>query len=526
MTRARDVTTTFDRFAAEASAAGAVLAPALTIAHHPDLRRVGEHATLSDLLEGKPVELSRVGPPFAPPGTFRLHPIDDPSISRQPIVIAPEEGGGVRLIASGSRTKLLCGGAPVVGQKALSAEQIRRGAVLQLGGGVVLVLHLLGGAPAVRDNDHGLAGESDGIHRVRGDIQRVADLAFAVLVRGETGTGKELVARAIHDSSQRRGAPFVAVNLAAIPPSLAASELFGAARGAFTGAAKPRGGYFEAAQGGTLFLDEIGEAPPDVQVMLLRVLETGETQPIGAQASRKADVRVVAATDADLEAGLARGTFRAPLLHRLAGYEIRLPPLRERREDVARLLLRFHEEELRAIGEADRLARGPGQAPWLPASHVAQLVDHDWPGNVRQLRNVARQLVVGGRGRDRLTVAPALDRLFEAPPAAAPPAPAEGPPRAAGERRRPTDVGDAELRDALRACRWDLAASAERLGMSRSSMYMLIDRTPSLRTARDLSAEEITRAYADCGHDVNRMVDKLEISERALRRRLRELGLL
>ncbi len=442
-----DVTTTFDRFAAAAPQAGAPPVIGLTLALHPDLRRVGEHATLSDLLEGKPVDLSRVGPPFAPPGTFRLHPLDDSSISRQPIVIAPVEGGGVRLVASGSRTKLSCGGAPVTREKALSAEQIRRGAVLQLGGGVVLVLHLFGGVPAVRDRDHGLVGESDGIHRVRGDIQRVADLAFPVLVRGETGTGKELVARGIHDASQRRGAPFVSVNLAAIPPSLAVSELFGAERGAFTGAVKPRGGYFEAAQGGTLFLDEIGEAPPDVQVMLLRVLETGETQQIGAQKGRKADVRVVAATDADLEAGIRLGTFRAPLLHRLAGYEIHLPPLRERREDVARLLLRFLEEELRAVGEADRLTAGPSDAPWLPASLVAQLVDHDWPGNVRQLRNVARQLVVAGRGRDRLTIAPALDRLFEAPPAAPaatpapPPAPAERPAPAAGSAAGPPTSG-------------------------------------------------------------------------------------
>src|SRR5262249_32885313 len=119
---------------------------------------------------------------------------------------------------------------------------------------------------------------------------------------------------------------------------------------------KPGGGYCGGAEGGTLFPDEIGEAPPDVQAMLLRVLETGETQQIGAQKGRKADVRVVAATDADLEEGIRRGTFRAPLLHRLAGYEIRLPPLRERREDVARLLLRFLEEELRAVGAA-RAAR-------------------------------------------------------------------------------------------------------------------------------------------------------------------------
>ncbi|APR75342.1 Flagellar regulatory protein FleQ [Minicystis rosea] len=529
------MTTTFDRFAADASPAAGAPVIGLTIALHPDLRRIGEHATLADLLEGKSVELSRAAPPFAPPGTFRLRALEDPSVSRQPIVFAPVEGGGVRIVGSGSRTKVVCGGTPVTGELVISAEQIRRGAVLQVGGGVVLVLHLFGAVPAVRDRDHGLVGESDGIHRVRGDIRRVADLAFPVLIRGETGTGKELVARGIHEASQRQAAPFVAVNLAAVPPALAASELFGAERGAYTGAVAQRGGYFEAARGGTLFLDEIGEAPPDVQVMLLRVLETGETQRIGAQKGKKADVRVLAATDADLEAGIQGGTFRAPLLHRLAAYEIGLPPLRERREDVALLVLRFLEEELRAIGEPNRLITAPGDAPWLPAPVMAQLVDHDWPGNVRQLRNVVRQLVVSSRGNDRLTATPVLGRLLATPAGAptvagAPASPvAAAPParsaRAATERRRPADVSEAEIRDALRACRWDLVAVADRLGISRPSLYAILDRTPSLRSSRNLTAEDIARAHVECGGDVDRMVDRLEISEHALRRRLRELGL-
>ena len=552
MTRARNVTTTFDRFAAEARAPGSAPVVALTIAHHPDIRRVGEQAVLPDLDQGKAVELSRVGPPFAPPGTFRLRPLEDSSISRQPIVLTAVDGGGVKIVASAGRTRLVCGGVPVPGEISLGMEALRRGAVLQLGGGVVLVLHRLVGAPPVRDRHFGLVGESDGIRRLQGDIDRVADLAFSVLIRGETGTGKELVARGIHDASPRRDGPFVAVNLGAIPAALAAAELFGAERGAFTGAVKPRAGYFEAAHGGTLFLDEIGEAPLDVQVMLLRVLETGETQPVGGQRLHKADVRVLAATDADLDAAIRAGTFRAPLLHRLAALEIRLPPLRERRDDVARLLVRFLEQELGALGEAARLFSPPDGVPWLPAAAVARLVDHDWPGNVRQLRNVARQLVVSGRGRDRVEAGATLDRLLApqpalpptpavapsvappppaAAPSVAPPPPAAArsvapPPPAAELRRRLADVPEEDVRRAMRESRWDLAAAADRLGISRASMYVLIDRMASVRTARDLSAEEIERAHAECGGDIDRVVDRLEVSERALRRRLRELGLL
>src|SRR5262249_34932398 len=155
------------------------------------------------------------------------------------------------------------------------------------------------------------------------------------------GTGKELVARAIHESGRRRGAVCLSVNMGAIPPSLATSELFGAVRGAYTGAVRDHLGYFQRAHGGTLFLDEIGETPPEVQVMLLRVLEPGEVQRVGSPQTQKVDVRLIAATDADLERALHEGRFRAPLLHRLSGYEIYIPPLRERRDDFGRLLFHF-----------------------------------------------------------------------------------------------------------------------------------------------------------------------------------------
>jgi two-component system nitrogen regulation response regulator GlnG len=177
-----------------------------------------------------------------------------------------------------------------------------------------------------------------------------------VLLRGETGTGKELAARALHDAGPRRRRGFLAVNMGAVPPTLAAAELFGAARGAFTGADQKRIGYFTRADGGTLFLDEIGETPAEVQILLLRALDNREIQPVGGGDPQPVDVRLIAATDADLEGAMAAVRFRSTLLHRLSGYEIFLPQLRDRREDFGRLFLHFLSQELEATGQTGRLA--------------------------------------------------------------------------------------------------------------------------------------------------------------------------
>ena len=545
-------TTTGDYTSGDAGA-GLAPVPALTILAHPDPARAGERVVLVELLAGRAVALSREVPGFAAPGLPPGPPLDASCISRTPLFLEPLDGGGVRIRRGESRTRLDHRGAPVAGDLDLSDADLRRGAVLRLGGMIVLLLHHVSPG-AVRAGDAaGLVGESDGIQRVRIEIARVADLDMPVLVRGETGTGKELVARAVHAASARRGGPFVAVNLGAIAPEIAAAELFGAERGSFTGAVK-REGHFGAALGGTLFLDEIGEAPPAIQVMLLRALETGEVQRVGASVPHRTDVRLVAATDADLETRIQEGSFRAPLFHRLSACQIWIPPLRERRDDIGRLLLHFLRAELERTGELGRLA--PSERPWLPPSLVARLAELDWPGNVRQLQNAARQLVISGRARERVEIGPAIERLLEGaahagppvataggaprpsqavfhplssppPPGSLPPAAAapEGISPAAAARRKPAEVTDEELFEALRASRWELAPAAERLRISRASMYVLVERSGELRTAGDLSAEEITRAYHECGGHVPRMVDRLEVSEKALRRRLRELGL-
>jgi len=225
-------------------------------------------------------------------------------------------------------------------------------------------------------------GGSPAIAQVIQQVGQVAESNFTVLVQGETGTGKELVARAIHQQSPRRQAPFVAVDCGAIPETLVESELFGHERGAFTGAQSKREGHFQLAKGGTLFLDEIGNIPVATQAKLLRALEQREVQPLGSTRTLAVDVRIIAATNAELEEGVKAGRFRADLFYRLGEFAITLPPLRSRREDIAHLAQRFLDEvsmELRR--PVRRIADEAMQA----------LLRHDWPGNVRELKNVIRK---------------------------------------------------------------------------------------------------------------------------------------
>jgi two-component system nitrogen regulation response regulator GlnG len=324
----------------------------------------------------------------------------------------------------------------------------------------------------------------------------------------------------------------VAVNLGAIPPSLSSSQLFGAVKGAFTGSVASQEGFFRRAHGGTLFLDEIGEAPPEVQVLLLRALETGEVYPVGSASPLRVDARIIAATDADLEARVRSGDFRSPLLHRLAGFEIRLPPLRERRDDIGRLLIHFLRRELARLGEEARLdPTSPFFDPgWLPPTVVARLVRYDWPGNVRQLRNVARQLVIGSRGLSTLDSA-RLERLLvdasllSSDPSGNHPVPHPPPPSLEPDRRKPSDVSEDEILAALRASRWDIKAAAERLHISRPSLYNLMETSPKIRKASDLDPVEIARCHRELAGDLDAMAERLEVSKRSLGRRVRELKL-
>ena len=237
----------------------------------------------------------------------------------------------------------------------------------------------------------GLIGESEAIREVLVKIEQIAPVSSTVLLEGESGTGKELVARAIHQLGPRRNKPFIAVNVGALPETLLESELFGHEKGAFTGAAERRLGRFELAHGGTIFLDEIGDIPSNVQVKLLRVLEQREVTRVGGTATIPVDVRVVAATNNPLRDAVEQGAFRADLYYRLNVLRVYLPPLRERKGDIAILVRRFVREITR---QHDRPFLG------ISAEAMQLMVDYPWPGNVRELRNLIESMVVLAPGRE------------------------------------------------------------------------------------------------------------------------------
>ncbi len=514
---------TLDRAPGRRMAGARATSTLLTIVHHPDPGRVGERAVLTE--ERTP--LGRLEPLCRAPGGGDARGLGDPFVSRRPSYLVREADGSVRWTRDEHGSGMLADGLPVSSAVRFSPEQLAHGVVLELAQRVVLLLHARADAEPSPER-YGLVGESEAIERVRAAIRQVGDLDVPVLLRGESGTGKELVARAIHEASGRAG-PLVAVNMAALSPTVAASELFGHLRGAFTGAVRDHLGCFREADGGTLFLDEIGDAPADVQTMLLRTLETGEVMPVGGSRPVKVDVRLITATDVDLETAVAGGAFRGSLVHRLAGFQIPIAPLRERREDIGRLLVEFLREELERVGMADRLEpRDAESPPWLPADVVARLVRYAWPGNVRQLRNVARQIVLTSRGEPHARIDASVELALAPRPAAAidpGPGPSAAAPEPAARRRKPGDVDVEELREALRACRWKLGPTAERLGISRSSLYDLIDRTPELRRAADVPRDEILAQIAEVGQDVDALADRLCVSPRGLRLRMKELDI-
>ena len=295
---------------------------------------------------------------------------------------------------------------------------------------------------------HGIIGRSPRIRRVVEQIDLVADLPTTVLVTGETGTGKELVARALHEGGARRAGPFVAVNCAAVPENLLESELFGYERGAFTGASQSKPGKLELAHGGTLLLDEVGDMALALQGKLLRVLEDRLVERLGGTSARQVDLRFVAATNRDLERKVAEGSFREDLYHRLNLFRITLPPLRERADDIP--LLAHH--LLRRVA----LAYGREIREIDPAAMEA-LCRHDWPGNVRELRHVLEGATIVCRGA-------VLERAH------LPPRPAWSGSSATPRPSRLADLERTALREALAKAKGNQSAAARALNITRNQL--------------------------------------------------------
>jgi formate hydrogenlyase transcriptional activator len=310
-----------------------------------------------------------------------------------------------------------------------------------------------------------IIGKSHALESVLEQVEQVAPTGSSVLIQGETGTGKELIARAIHNLSSRCGRPFIKLNCAAIPFDLLESELFGHERGAFTGAIAQKIGRFEMADKGTLFLDEVGDIPAGLQPKLLRVLQEQEFERLGSTRTQQVDIRLVAATNRNLAHMVKRGEYRSDLYYRLNVFPIPLPPLRERREDIPALVEHFVEIYARRM---DR------QIDQIPAETMSALTSYPWPGNIRELQNfIERSVIVSSKG----ILTPPLASLNSA---------------AETESTEAVTLEDVErehIRKILERTRWVVAGpngAAARLGIKRSTLYFRMQKLGISRAKRDL----------------------------------------
>jgi two-component system nitrogen regulation response regulator GlnG len=472
----------------------------LTIVAHPDPARVGEMAAI-EFGAPRRVALSRREPLFAAAGAVG-RPLEDLHLSRSPVHLS-----------------FATGDFPVWSEPTDASSQIRalhgtasRAWFVTLAGRIGLLVEPVLRPSAPRER-HGLLGVSVGIEQLREHIDVAATSELSALLCGETGTGKELVATAIHAASPRRQRPLVTVNLSAIPESTAASQLFGHARGAFTDAARAHDGYFVQADGGSLFLDEIGEAQVSMQVQLLRALEQREIQPIGGRV-RTVDVRVIAATDADLTAAVGAGRFRRALLFRLQGLVVPLLPLRERPADIAVQLVHFLAQALQALGRADRLCmRSWQESPWLDLPTVEAALTHRWAGNSRELRATASQAALLGVNKPQVTLT--TRATMPSPHPSPPPSP---PPVEPGVR-----LTEVAVREALATHGYAVRSAARALQIAPNTLYARMDEL-GIPRAGELSNSALASARALAGDDLEAMARQLGVSLHGLKRRLGRSG--
>ena len=570
--------------------------PCAEILYHYELDLIGLVTGPELFLRGEPVTIGRENPAFYPlDGTSRASTLRDPCISRQQFTVQWRAHLGcfeVEVSSESRRPVSLLQSAPTLEGNTFRLIKIEGSKVVEPGSIIAIgdrALLLLDRRPyrAEDISRMGMIGEHEALWKVRDEILGAARFQRPVLIRGETGTGKELAAQAIHEGSERRDGPFLVVNCGAIPENLVESVLFGHKKGAFTGADKDSKGLFRAADGGSLFLDEIGELPMGLQQRLLRTLQEGTVMPVGSYREEQADVRVIAATNRDLLQEVQDNRFREDLYYRLAAHTIVLPTLRERDSDVPRLFMHFFRPLRDEHPELARLWR-PVDAfvPPTPLAFFAELLVEDWQGNIRQLRNVAevtarvnlcdgnfvmprwRSVTPGNTlsppfaTLDPLSagVEPPRNRAIStstAPARAEPLAPIHdavltrvtesiGASRATITKLVPSsdlidlsqDPGDDfdtlaneieglvsdNLRLLLERYDYNQTHVANELVISRTTLVKLMQ-TLNFPRPRDLDAEVIQSAYAQSGGDLGAMASALRVSTRGLRLRIKDLDL-
>lgn len=381
----------------------------LTICLHPDYRRVGEVALLFDFDKSGGAEISRKQPLFRKPGPTA--PLPAPVGSRYVsagvlIEVSKTKNRSVEIAClSPSKLKVKVNGNPLAERTELDDEAVTRGVVLSFSEGVVLLLHIIENTDeltSVSESELGIYGWSNAVRKLRADIKRKAATDNTVLILGETGAGKERAAQALRDNSARVGrCPYLAHNLNNVDKDKLETLLFGFVGGIFANAPKDRSGLFQAANKGTLFLDEVGDVSIDIQNKLLRAVQTKTILPLGALTPITVDVRLLFATDKNLEEKMEAGTVTKAFYSRLQRCVVTVPPLRERRDDICRLFFYFLEIEAAKQGQMSRLTGSlDGSAPWCFPDLIQTLLDYDWPFNVRDLENAVSQIVADNLDQD------------------------------------------------------------------------------------------------------------------------------
>lgn len=485
------------------------------IVFHSDLRLVGARALLGSRKgRGQPaVTIGREQRVFERDGATEA--LADPCVSRRQLEVrwhGDEELFQVARDVEARREVCLWRASHLVSKVAWPANgRVPPGSLISLGDRVLLRLDC---APVDRKSSLGLLGVGRGMHDVRQSVRTLAQSASSVLVLGETGTGKELVARALHTVGPRAKEPFCPVNCAALPDTLLEAELFGFERGAFSHATTSRDGLLRAAGRGTVFLDEIGELSLGAQAKILRALQERRVRPIGSPVEVPFNAAIVMATHRDLEADVAAGRFRADLYARVEAPRLTLPPLRERREDVPRLFAHFLGRHVEGSASVRGFCSADAHPPPITMASFLRLMSHDWPRNVRELEKLASRVAL-----DLRTNGAVDDRLFPEDPAR-PVSVAEGSPAAKMEGRPSAD----ELLALLDGHDFVQNRLAKSLGISRTTLDKWM-REAGVRRPSDVDREEIVAVLARRGGDVVGAARELRVSSRGLRLRLRELAL-
>ncbi|MCK7459520.1 sigma-54-dependent transcriptional regulator [Idiomarina aminovorans] len=479
--------------------------PMLVIATHPDRTRIGERAALLDLYNQDNDYLSRVKPEFSKNGNVGRALLDE-FISRSPIIFQREPAGRIRLKTHSTKTTVTIAGLDVQDEYFLQEKELDNGVVIGLNHRIVLLLKLLPLHDSAVDDNDILFGISSDIKAIRQRVGQLAEMTLPVMIRGAAGVGKKQAAYAIHQASKGQNKPFISVNLAAIHDAVAEAELLGSDRNG-----SRQLGYFEQANGGTIVLEDIEDASVNVHRLLYTILQRQSVVPVGADQAIPINCRIILTSHQD-PAGIEENSILSMLIEKLSAYLLFIPPLSERREDIGLLFDYFVREQWQ------KLYSGRAHDVKIPGELMSQLLAFHWPGNVRQLRNVARQVAIDSREQAQLHLDPQLLSMLK--PGTENGHGEEEP----GVQRKPNSVSRAELLETLRDCRFELQATAKKLGISRASVYQLIQRFEGVRTAQDLSEDEIQQSYELNRSDTEKMMWDLQVSQIGLRRRLKSLG--